>query len=298
MKEARKHHFVPEFLLRPWCLEGMLQGYWWDDRRGALACKRKGAKGFCWRLDLLALRAHSLGRDALERVFFGHIDTKGAAARDRLVADGPRSLNVDERCDFTRLMLSLDIRRPAIVATLRDAGSRHIAASLDGDPQILAAMESEGLAGPPSSYVEQLGICLEDRALATIQQLIDNPKIGGSLINAHWHMVRLGPTDGTLVLSDRPLIRIRGYDHPGAAWVLPLTPKAAFVAVNHQANLDRIKRITSQRFARRTNVSSAVQAERFVFCVEKSHERWIAKYLSEDSRLGHGMRPAFVRRAS
>ena len=234
-EEARKHHFVPEFLLRPWSLGGVLRGYWWDARRDELACIRKGAKGFCRQLELLTLRSHSLGRDALEKVFFGHIDAKGAAVRDRLVAAGPRSLNDDQRCDFARLLLSLDVRRPAIVATLRHAGPRHIAASLDGDPEIIAAMVREGLAGPPSTYIEQLGMCLEDRALATIQQLVDNPEVGGRLINAHWHMVRLGLIDGTLVLSDRPLIRIRGYEHPGAAWVLPLTPKAAFVAVNHQA---------------------------------------------------------------
>ena len=146
-QEAHEHHFVPAFLLRPWCVEGLLQGYWWDDRRGELARKRKGTRGFCWQLDLLTLRAHSLGRDAIEKVFFGDIDTKGAEARDLLLAGGPRNLNADQRCDFARLLLSLDARRPATVSKLRVMGPRYIAESLDDDPEILAAMKDEGVAG-------------------------------------------------------------------------------------------------------------------------------------------------------
>ena len=147
-------------------------------------------------------------------------------------------------------------------------------------------MESEGLAGTPTAYIKQLGISLQDRALAIIQLLVDNPKVGGKLNNAHWHVVRLGLSDGSLVLSDRPLIRLRGYDHPGAAWVLPLTPKAAFVAVNHHANLERIRRVSPQRFAKQANAHSASQAERYVFCADTSHEGWLAKRLRSSATQG------------
>jgi hypothetical protein len=119
-------------------------------------------------------------------------------------------------------------------------------------------------------------------ALATIQGVVDNPEIGGRLINAHWHVVKLGTHDGAFVLADRPLICLRGYDHPGAAWVLPLTPKAAFVAVNHPANMQRIKRTSAGRFAKRTNVSSADQAERFVFSIDARNARWLEKYLKRN----------------
>jgi Protein of unknown function (DUF4238) len=278
--ETRDHHFVPQFLLRPWTINGVLKGYWWEMRANKLASKERGTKAFCSQLDLLTLRAHKLGRDAVERIFFGHIDTKGAVARDQLLASGPNSLTVEQRCDFARLLLSLDARRPVNVSKLREAVQKEFVESLDNDDEILAAFEHRAIATTPSSYTEEvLGICLEDRALSVIQRLVDNPKVAGRLVNAHWHVVRLGPGEGSLVLSDRPLIRLRAYDHPGAAWVLPLTPKAAFVAVNHEANLLRIKKATPLRFAKKTNVSSASQAERFVFSVDDHDERWIGKYL-------------------
>lgn len=284
--EARKHHFVPKLLLRPWLHrnannQNVLCGYYWNDRRGQLDKKCRGLDSFCFQLDLLMLKSHGVGRDAIERRFFGEVDTKGATARDILLRSGPQYLTGDQRCDFTRLLLSLDARRPDIVEKLREEGVQTYKTGLDSDPEILPAMMDAGIEEAPSSYYERTkGVSLEDAAVITIQRLVDNPEVGGRLINAHWYVKHLGEHDGSLVLADRPLIRIRGYDHPGAAWVLPLTPKAAFIAVNHTENLKRMQRVTPQRFAKQTNYSSARQAERFVFSVDDFHERWLVNHLA------------------
>ena len=58
-------------------------------------------------------------------------------------------------------------------------------------------------------------------------------------------------------------------------------PKTAFVAANRRENLERIKRVTPQRFGKLTNSSSAGQAERFVFCHDTSHEHWLSGRLSD-----------------
>ena len=258
----------------------MLNGYWWDPRQERLACKRKGVRAFCFRLDLLTLSSHGLGRDALEKLFFGAIDRKGAYARDRLLEHGPKSLDAELRSDFARLLLSLDVRRPMTVSSLRQEGRWGIANALDSDAEVADAIAAAGLSVAPSDYVEEtLDWCLEDRALATVQRLVDNPAVGSKLINAHWHVVQLGPYDPCFVLSDRPLIRLSGYDRPGAAWVLPLNPKSVFVAVNHPLNLERIKHASPQRLARYVNLLSVHQADQYVFSVDQNDERWLAKYL-------------------
>ena len=177
-QESRRHHFVPEFLLKPWVVDGVLNGFWWDHREGRLSCRRKGAKAFCYDKDLFSAKRHEDGRDVLERKFFGAIDTKSAVARDRLLVEGSTSLDVDQRCDFARLLLSLEARRPVIVHRLREEGSRFLSDSLDSDPEILDAMEREGLSESPSQWSEQHGGPLEDRALANIQYLVDHPNIG------------------------------------------------------------------------------------------------------------------------
>ena len=95
-KESRRHHFVPEFLLSPRATDGELSGYWWDGHQRRLSCRRERPKAFCYESDLLTVERHEEGRDVLERKFFGAIDTRGALARDRLLAEGPDSLDVDQ----------------------------------------------------------------------------------------------------------------------------------------------------------------------------------------------------------
>jgi hypothetical protein len=286
---SKRHHFVPKLLLRPWLIQGPvrqfnLRGYWWDPNLNTLACKWRGLDSFCCQLDLLTLWGQGLARDAIERIFFGEIDTKGAVARDILTEHGPQRLTRDQRCDFARLLLSLDARRPSIVGRLRKEGKDHLVNALNADPEIQVAMARQGISETPASFVEdRLGCSLEDRALTVIQLMVDDPKVGGRLINAHWGMRKLNNKDGSLVLSDRPLIRIHGYDRPGATWVLPLATHTAFVACNDQKNLTKLMKLSGQRFIKATNTSSAMQAERFVFCVDQSHERWLGKYLKPKS---------------
>lgn len=111
---------------------------------------------------------------------------RGLQARDVLLTDGAPKLSEDQRCDFARLLLSLDARRPAIVQRLR-AGELYLANELDSDPIIRTAMADLAINEKPSSYVErELGWSLEDQALTLIQGLVDNPKVGKRLINAYW----------------------------------------------------------------------------------------------------------------
>ncbi len=289
MQVSIKHHFVPKLLLRPWLIEQPngqtnLHGYWWDTRSQKLDCKRRGLNSFCCQLDLLSLHAHKLGPDAVERVFFGEIDRKGAEARDLLLEHGPVTLNAEQRSDFARLLLSLEARRPANVERIRKEGPEYFAKELDTDPQILAKMAKLGVLQTPSFYVEKvLGGSLEDRALVGTQRFVDNPKVGEILINAHWDLKKLGPYDDSFVLSDRPLIRINGYDSPGATWVLPLTTKVAFFAANHPTNFAKLRSVPGHRFAMETNKSSTSQAERFVFSADKNHEKWLSKYLRQQT---------------
>ena len=180
-QESHKHHYVPRFLLRHWAVDRVLSGYWWNARRSQLDCNQKGTKAFCFEIDHLTLKAHKDGRDAIERVFFGDVDSNGAAARDLLLEKGPNSLDSDQRCDFARLLLSLEARRLPVVRRLRE-GRSLLANAIDNDPEIIDAIEAEGLSGSPSALLAELGISLEDRALGNIQGLVDNPKVVSAVL--------------------------------------------------------------------------------------------------------------------
>ena len=262
--------------MKPWLVGHELHGYYWNKHHGCLNCKIKGPKYFCKEIDLLTLKHHNDGRDVIEKKFFGEIDNKGAEVRNILLENHPKFLNEEERCNFARLLQSLEMRRPKIVGQLRKEGPQCIANSIDSGPQIL---ESEGISRAPSEYYEKHVGSLTDRAVINIQHLVDNPKIGGKLINFNWSIVRLRSGDGSFVLSDRPLVRIHGDNHPEEAWFLPLNPKVAFCAINKTKTLCG----TPQRIAKELNKTSVVQAEKFVFCSDTIHKKLIGRYLRRSS---------------
>lgn len=287
MSDPKRPHFVPKLLLRPWLVGNNLHGYYWHPWRNQLACNARGLDAFCNQLDLLTLRAAGRKRYDIEKIFFGDIDDRGATARDELLSNGISSLTVDQRCDFARLLISLEARRPYVVnKLLREDGPTYFKGEIDSDPEILAAFDAEGIDHPPSAYAEQeLGMCFEDRALGMIQGLVDNRRVGVVLINAHWDVFRVGPYHGKFVLSDRPLIRINPFDKPGASWIMPLTPNAVFVAFNHIENLNRVKRLSRPRLVKEVNRSSVQQADRFVFSVNQSDNAWIGNHLRKPAIL-------------
>lgn len=291
MQESRRHHYVPEFLLNPWLVthrstQNVLIGYWWNVRTGELEFKLRGAKSFCFQMDLLTLSNHDLGRDAIEWIFFGDIDTKGAAARSVILASGIRGLNAESRTDFARLLLSLEARRPAIIdRARRNAG--FLKEGLDSDPELVRTLREQDIAMKPSEYfLRYLSQgTFEDRAVAIVQRLVENPKIGHRLINAYWGVRQIGPKGLSLVLADRPLIRHEAYDHPSGNWILPLTPKAVFISCNDVHQLSAFLSASETQFVKWVNKASVGQAERFVFCTDRSHEPLLRRWLAQQSRF-------------
>ena len=163
---------------------------------------------------------------------------------------------------------------------LGHAGSVTFRDGLNSDPDILREFEKNAINMRPSDFVEQTLECnLEDSALTIVQRLVNNPTVGGLLINAHWRVRKLNSLSGSLILSDRPLIRVNGYDQPGAFWLLPLAPDAAFIACNDKSNLAWLMKQSDQRFIKELNRLSVGQSERFVFCIDQSHEKWIGRHL-------------------
>ncbi len=285
-QRAKRHHFTPEFLIRPWAVNGQVTGYYWDKHARHTRWRTNGAKSFCYRIDLLTLEEHELGKDALETVFFGEIDRAGAQIRDKIMEKGVSVLSADDRSEFARLLLSLEARLPANVEKLKLQGAATFRDGLDNDPEVRHAFEEEGIDVPPSQFAEQCyGVPFEDRALLIIQKLVENPKVGGRLINARWGLLRADERQQAFVLADRPLIRVHGFDHPRGVWALPLSPTVIFVACNDPGSLQRLARLSPLRLAKTANRSSAGQALRYVFSTSASDSKWLDGFLR--NKLNH-----------
>ncbi len=289
-RDPKRHHYVPEFLLRPWVREWQtsqneLRGYYWQRHEKRLRYRQKGVGAFCHSIDLLTLWGRREGRAVLESRFFQAIDQHGRTAVDTLIAKGPNALTSKERSDFARLMLSLEYRRPAVIRRLRTEATATLVAGLNDAPDVVAELRARGINEPPSEYAQkEFGWSFEDRAMLIVQQLVDIRAMGERIINAHWHVKKLRREHGTYMLADRPLVRTHGLEHQAATWFLPLTPKFGFYATLHPANLRLLKKSSPRAAIENSNYSTVQQAERFVFSVEKYFPSELVRLLRRAER--------------
>ena len=274
-QESRKHHYVPQFLLRPWAIQRTMNGYYWDERAEKLLCKKLGPKAFCNELDLLTLEGRPEFPDAVEQKY-GRTDDKGATLKKRLLRKGTESLSAKRRCDFVKFLLSLITRQPEIInRILIETLNRMLSETVDHDPRMHDRLEYSKSSETPLECAKRHGIHLiKDHAVSQLNKFIDNPDIISKLINLDWHVVHLGDDDGTFVLADQPLVcKAKGY---APLWLLPLTPKAAFIIIKRREDINQI---TPREVAKVFNKASVAQAKRYVFCADASHENLLREYL-------------------
>jgi hypothetical protein len=237
-------------------------------------------KAFCHGKRLWSLVGYPRGEDAIERVFFGYIDDRAAVAADTLVSGGPKALSLASRIDFTRFLHSLEYRRPDIMARLHIFGEVDLPSGMDSDPEILEALAAKGIEEAPSQwYQKATGENLRNRAVMMVQDLVDSPSRGQQVINWCWGVVTLPDGVPDFCTSDRPLIRTAGTDSPTVAWVLPLTPRVAFVATSAEQTLSLLRSQSAKQLVRRVNAEQVVNADRFVFTRKLETEAWLAKRL-------------------
>jgi hypothetical protein len=122
----------------------------------------------------------------LKGKFFTYVDTRGAEALHTLLRYGTHSLSQEQRCDFARLLLSLEARRPPNVRYLRDHFPAEFCKILDQDLGVIEALRGDGIEYSPTEYFQREGGSIEDEAMLALQQIVDDPIAGSRLINAHW----------------------------------------------------------------------------------------------------------------
>lgn len=216
----------------------------------------------------------------LESRFFQAIDQQGRKSIDAILEKGVEALGSSERSDFARLMLSLEWRRPKMVERLRTEGTAKLIAELDDDPAIVDELRRQGIDETPSRFAQRrFGWSLEDRAMLIIQKLVDSRAVGERVINAYWFTKRLRHDHGCFMLGDRPLVRTHGLGHEAATWFIPLSPKVGFFATLHANNRRLLQKASARTIVEKANISTAAQAERFVFSVEKFFPPMMAAYL-------------------
>lgn len=121
MQISRRHHFVPEFYLKPW-LSCDQRGLWLyrRDFKNEIRADRRSTKSVGYVEDLYTLLPEFWGKedigsppDAIETGFFAKLDADAAIVHQTLLAYGLNGLNEKEKYTWAKFLNSLMERGPA-----------------------------------------------------------------------------------------------------------------------------------------------------------------------------------------
>ena len=124
-----KHHYVPQFFLKRWA-DGAGKVHVFQLRNGEIVSRARRPEYTGFEYDLYGLVANALGvgQDHLEKRLFGPIDSNAAIVLDKL--ERHQVLSEDEHIAWTFFLSSLRMRRPDVLAFLRNDGIARLKADL------------------------------------------------------------------------------------------------------------------------------------------------------------------------
>ena len=273
-----KHHYIPQFYLRPWCgadhkLQEFRKSY-----QGRIQTGRYGPKSTGYEVDLYALDGVlPEARQKVEQTFMSLVDSKAKLVRDMLVA-GDVPTDPARRGPWVQFIMSLLLRNPESVQTLKD---RHndIWRKPDGDLE-RAFKENRKHDDPDTlqGYIEKYGSdSFTLRAVILLTELTNQPAMTELIANMRWGVMR---SPRPLVTSDRPVVLVDNLRGPNGHVVMPISPNRLFVAASFDFTLRRFMALNTSKVALKTNESVMRQARKYIYAVDKAPGIKVRRYMS------------------
>lgn len=285
-----RHHYVPEFLLNAWASithDGRVEVFRLDLPN--LCSNRHAPKHTGYEHDLYAFSKPIVAgapKHAVETNFLRHVDNLAAIVRKKLDEKGLKALNQRDRSDWVRFLMSLRIRQPRIVVSLRNESAEHLRKTLMDQPEQYEELAQSGEPPTLEDWTEQhFPGLIENFGLSFFHELVDNPDIGNRIFRMKWWLWDFSKEPHDLLLADHPCIFTTRIDDPDLVVVLPISPKKAFMATQSERVAAIMRRQDPNHLLLRINESSLSQAVIRIYASNTRSERFIRNRLSR--RHGH-----------
>ncbi|MGR9178856.1 DUF4238 domain-containing protein (plasmid) [Rhizobium leguminosarum] len=285
-----KHHYIPQFYLRPWLGEdGQLQefkrGY-----RDRITTKRVFTKQTGYAIDLYTLPGVTEEtKQNVEKFFMGFVDDSAVKARDMLLAgEIPTDANI--RHSWARFLLSLVFRNPEEVAKFK----RHFRETLLApDAEFQRRYEAQRSEGDPELFEEwmeqQDPTHAERSAVLTLTRLMEHRNVLRLIKGMYWRVFDTSRMARKLVTSDRPVMMTNGLGRYDGHFAIPISPTKLFVAFTTKQCLDETAAKPLGTMVRAANDAAIGQAKKFIYGVDESQMTEMRK------RMGRRDSPSFIR---
>ncbi|MBN9091647.1 MAG: DUF4238 domain-containing protein [Reyranella sp.] len=271
MSFPEEHHYLPQFLLAPWCGEdGMLTAFS-KPYQDKVVARRYAPSAVAKRANLYTYIGMPEGKaQVLETVFFQKVDHEGALALQAAFANGANTITRDQRAQLAVFLMSLRVRHPDAIAMIRKEGAEGLVAALDRDPEEAVAA---GLAPVQrlSELVHQDNPALiENFGLSILPEIATNPNYLNRLARLDWVDVQFPAAAPELVISDRALL-LRGDLLTECVMVLPVGPRRAMLINSDRRHIDAFRQLPPKEQVRSINKWSVEEAVEYVYARGVEH---------------------------
>jgi hypothetical protein len=268
------HHFVPQFLLRNWSMNGRFVAYYFERNAVRVIENDKATvASACQIADLnVFFDVPKSQRDFPETKFFTpQVDTPASRALDVILKKGIRGLTIEQRSDWARLLVSFAVRTPE---TLREMGPQEVGKAFD----IVQAAAT----GPPQDERRVTALIQANMQSfkrnfplrAAMELSMDREKLRAVEAMTWWTRRWSRPV---VLIGDRPLLtspRARypcgiPLDDPTCLIALPIAPNEVFFASASRRTRDKMRKMSPAKIASIVNEEMIVRST-CVFFVNKS----------------------------
>lgn len=287
----RKHHYLPEFLLRSWSDPNGRIARYVPVHNGQLDKKRVFPSQAGFKLDLYTVPGFESGwkSTSLEHSFFAPLDTHAALAHQTLVQTG-RATTSELRSGWAAFLSSLLIRSPHDL----DATIEEFDKIISEDPEgIEESYQSLKKPEDPPTLIEWIKArdpnFKRKSTLIIIQQMILNFDRNNYLVKIRWSVVDVSMSKYKLLISDAPII-FRPLKLENGHIALPLSPTKLFLASEFSEFHQEVSNANATKLVELVN-QQIVGCARFFVCSHcDSQDRFIRNRFGTMSRSTIGVK--------
>ncbi|AZQ67320.1 DUF4238 domain-containing protein [Silicimonas algicola] len=278
MPQPKKHHYIPSFYLKRWA--GV------DDRicefsrpwKTQVRPRRVHPNATGYQLGLYSfLYSSEPNKQTVEERFFKDIDDKGASSLFEL-ENNKGVLSRECIKDFSRFIISLEIRCPEDIARLRKDWTEAVYVANRAEPFVL---EKSFPFTPATDKVAQAGV--EHSMYSSLKEVMEAH--AKSYEEFNWRVISLPETRLTLLTSDRPLLRTYSTRHHFSTFLLPLGPRTCLLG--YRGNISPHAFLTPHRKRKQINQDIHIDGEGLVRFVNMFVTENAVKYVfaTDDKQL-------------
>lgn len=217
-----------------------------------------------------------MDKHAIEKVVLQRVDHEAAVVREKLLDGQLAALSSEERCAWVRFIMSLRLRQPSVVNSLRNDAAETLREKLAETPEDYESVAVSGTFPTLERWTEAaFPGAIENFGLSFFHELINDESIGNKLLHLTWWIWKFGEQDHSLLLGDNPCVFAGGIDNPNLTVMLPISPSVAFIATRGEETAYELSRASSKHLSRNFNDATLRQAQRYVYAVDDASHRFI-----------------------